>query len=264
MAPEKSKKEKESPVTSDKDAKTAEKENLAILKDLVEQLSSSQADKTKTKTKDRLTRIPKSATCGSTVYRSPLAAIDEENEWGDNFGPAQSYDPSMSIGFVPYPPFYPPHVGFGPALPPMPMVEPSEADEQGDEDDDMTDEDVEPPTIDPNESVDDETSDTQGDLLSLVRERYADEDGPAVDKELAGIVNTIWRRGRDPNVLKNILTKYHRPKNIDCHKVDLNPEIITGLPKPVRSRDMKLRAAQGSVARACVPAIHIAEAMIKN
>ena len=80
MAPEKSKKEKESPVTSDKDAKTAEKENLAILKDLAEQLSSSQADKTKTKTKDWATRIPKSATCGSTVYRSPLAAIDEENE----------------------------------------------------------------------------------------------------------------------------------------------------------------------------------------
>ena len=53
----------------------------------------------------------------------------------------------------------------------MPMVEPSEADEQGDEDDDMTDEDVEPPTIAPDESVDDETSDTQGDLLSLVRER---------------------------------------------------------------------------------------------
>ena len=182
-------------------------------------------DKTKTKTKDQATRIPKSATCGSTDYRSPLAAIDEENEWGNDFGQAQGYNPTMSMGFVPYLPFYQPHVGFGPALPLMPMVEPSEADEQGDEDDNMTDKDVKALTIAPNESVDDETSDTQGDLLSLMRERYADEDGLAIDKELAGIVNTIWRRGRDPNVLKNILTKYHRPKNVDCHKVVYSPVI---------------------------------------
>ena len=92
---------------------------------------------------------------------------------------------------------------------------------------------------------------TEGDLLSEVRDRYADEDGPELKKELADIANTIWRKGRDPTVLKDVLQSFPRPRNVACHKVDINPEVLVGLLKKSKLKDLRLRAAQSSVARTC-------------
>ena len=105
---------------------------------------------------------------------------------------------------------------------------------------------------------------TEGDLLSEFRDRYADEDGPELKKELADIANTIWRKGRDPTVLKDVLQSYPRPRNVACHKVDINPEVLMGLPKQSKSKDLSLRAAQSSVARTCVPPLRMAEALLSN
>ena len=264
MAPDKlSQKERENKtVPPAKANKTAEAENLEMFRDLAAQLEG-QGDSNKAPSNAGKTqRIPKkmgrTATVTSTGHRSPLSRIDEQNEWEEDF----AYDPAMTamtmgMGFLPYLPqfFPPPHAGFGAPMTTADPDEPEEGDAEIETEDDLGSP----------EPVDQDGEGTpEGDLLSVVRERYVDEDGPPVETELAGIANTIWRRGWDPSVLKNILSKYQRPANVDCHKVDLNPEILVRLPKVIKSRDMKLQSVQSSVARASVPAIHIAEAMIEH
>lgn len=96
------------------------------------------------------------------------------------------------------------------------------------------------------------------DYLESYRQRFADEVGPAINKSLAKIVNTIWTKGRDPEVSKDIKSIHPRPVNIKCDKVDINSEVLSGLQKPARGRDSKLRAVQATIARATVPAVKIA------
>jgi hypothetical protein len=97
------------------------------------------------------------------------------------------------------------------------------------------------------------------DLLAAFRERYADEDGEPVENGLAELMNAIWARGRDAANIKTCYTKYPRPKNVKVHKVDLNEEILGTLERPSKTKDMKLRAVQGGIARSVVPMTKIVQ-----
>jgi hypothetical protein len=100
-------------------------------------------------------------------------------------------------------------------------------------------------------------------LLSVYRSRYQDEVGEPVSGKLAGLVSQIWEKGKDSENLKEIYSNYHKPSNVPVHKVDLNPELMGPAGKFGRARDMKLRAIQAGIARATVPAIRIADDLLK-
>ena len=123
--------------------------------------------------------------------------------------------------------------------------------------DDVQDAGAEPETVETVDMTGD--NDDEGDLLSAYRERYADEEGPPMGDQLARVTNDIWVRGRDPTKVKDIMVKHPRPSNLKCQKVDINPEVLSSIPKPARTRDAKLRAVQNGVARAAVPIVKIAE-----
>ena len=185
MAPDKpSQKDKENKtVPPAKANKTVEAENLEMLRDLAAQLEGQGESNKAPSNAAKTQRIPKktgrTATVTSTGHRSPLSRIDEQNEWEDDF----AYDPAMTamtmgMGFLPYPPqfFPPPHAGFGA---PMTMADPDEP-EEGDTEIETEDDLGSPEPVDQ-----DGEGSPEGDLLSVVRECYVDEDGPPVETELA-------------------------------------------------------------------------------
>ena len=108
----------------------------------------------------------------------------------------------------------------------------------------------------------DEDGDEIDDLLEAYRQRYDDEDGQAIHYGLAKLVNTIWAKGRGPKTLTTMFEKYPRPSNVESWGVDIIPDVINGLQKPARIHDMRLCAVQGSVARATVPSLKLAEKIL--
>ena len=111
-----------------------------------------------------------------------------------------------------------------------------------------------------NEVVADEDDDA--DILGMYGKRYEDEDGPALHEGLAKLANSIWGKGRDPKTIKEMMEKHPRPSNVKAQKVNINPEVLNGLQKPARIRDIKLRAIQNCMARATVPPLKIAEKLL--
>ena len=104
---------------------------------------------------------------------------------------------------------------------------------------------------------------SEGDAwLDAHRARYEDEDGAPVRDSLAVLVNQIWDKGKDRDKIKECLQNYPRPSNIQAQKVDLNEEVIGAIPKVARSRDMRLRAIQGIVARTTVPVMMVMQKML--
>ena len=101
-------------------------------------------------------------------------------------------------------------------------------------------------------------------FLGAYRKRYADEDGPPTESSLAKTINEIWCEKRDPKKVKQILEKYPKPQNVNCHKVDINVDVQNGLSRNAKNRNAKLRTIQGSVARCAVPALKIAEGVLTN
>ena len=102
------------------------------------------------------------------------------------------------------------------------------------------------------------------DLFDRHWDRFEGENGFPVDEKPAKIANAIWSQGRKTAIMKETFAKYPRPQNVICHKVDVNGEVLQGLtrnPTP-KNRDSRLRTAQGTVARACIPAVKIAETMM--
>ena len=152
-----------------------EAENLEMLRDLAAQLEGQEDSNKAPSNAGKTQRIPKktgrTATVTSTGHRSLLSRIDEQNEWEDDF--ARGYNPAMTVmtigmGFLPYPPqfFPPPHAGFGT---PMTMADPDKPDKEIDTEDDLGS----PEPVDQ-----DGEGSPEGDLLSVVRERYVDERWP--------------------------------------------------------------------------------------
>ena len=100
------------------------------------------------------------------------------------------------------------------------------------------------------------------DLLANHRARYLDEDGTPVSPHLASLINTMWDKGRDKNLMKECYERHARPDNVNVHKIDMNEEIISTLPKFARTRDIRLRAIQGGVARAVVPVMKLIDTQL--
>ncbi len=92
-------------------------------------------------------------------------------------------------------------------------------------------------------------------LLAEYEARYSEDTGPPVDEAIAKVINAMWNKGRDTRVVKDLVQKYPRPENIKPQRVEINEEVIMGLPKFAKSRDFQLRAAQQSIARAVVPSV---------
>ena len=100
------------------------------------------------------------------------------------------------------------------------------------------------------------------DLSGAVNIGHDDEDGgEEVSGPVVDVTNDIWDKGRNPKTMKTLFEKYPRPSNVACHKVDLNEQVIAAIPKFARARDLRLRAVQGLIARACVPAVRIVDAL---
>ena len=57
---------------------------------------------------------------------------------------------------------------------------------------------------------------------------------------------------------------YPRPRNVLCHKVDVNLEVMNGLGKFAKNKDAKLRGIQGNIARCVVPALKIVEGVLSK
>ena len=94
---------------------------------------------------------------------------------------------------------------------------------------------------------------------------HEDEDGgPDVTDDVARVANDIWEKGRKAQTMKSLFEKYPRPGNVACQKVDLNEEVISAILKFARARDLRLRAVQGMIARACVPAVRMVDALYKK
>ncbi len=114
-------------------------------------------------------------------------------------------------------------------------------DTDGDDDDDM---DVGPPPARPEEGVQD--------LWQQFRDRYADEDGPEIQEDIAASINAMWKKGRDKVKLKELYTKYPRPSNVCTQKTDINDEVLQSIPKGAKSVDMKLRSVQTGISKTAV------------
>ena len=91
---------------------------------------------------------------------------------------------------------------------------------------------------------------------------YADDDRPPIEKELATAINGIWGEERAPIKVKAILEKYPRPSNVNCHKVDINSDVLSATGQVAKNWDAKLRSVQGNIARCAVPAVKMAEGLL--
>ena len=117
---------------------------------------------------------------------------------------------------------------------------------------------------DQNDSDKGSSADDMSSFLGAYRQRYAVEDGPPLNSELARTVNEIWGQQRDPKKDKTIMEKYPRPENVDTHKVDVNVDVQAGLSNFAKSHDARLRSVQGLVAQGAVPAMKIAGGVLQN
>ena len=266
-----------SPPTASQSAPTkktaAAKENAAAMLDLAAALAQGSAETPRAE--KNTGKIPKSKHKGPKITSTRQSPLD--NLCDDDFDAADAFD---TWGVQP--------TGPGPMLLPYPVyaarrvmgppglqdVYPADddwgydPDEYDYDDDDETAEDHDdgstddvPEAVEPAPEIDMTADDGDDDLMSAYWERFADEEGPPMGEQLVKVANDIWMRGRDPNAVKDIMTKHPRPANLKCQKVDINPEVLSSIPKPARTRDAKLRAVQNGVARAVVPIVKIAEAV---
>ncbi len=199
-------------------------------------------------------------------------------DWGDDDDAWPAYPP-------PGPPMWDPHrpVGYGYGVPggmyapPPPHCPPPDYfwQDQGADQEEGNDVQGPPQPMavahqnNPHEMSDSEEEgevpDTDdGNLLADYQARYAEEVGPPVNEEISRVINAMWNRGKDSKVVKDLCAKYPRPENIKPQRVDINDEIISGIPKHTKTRDYQLRAAQQSLARAVVPAVANVTMLMQN
>ena len=232
----------------------------------------------------------------ATVSKAPAAAGDRPaGDRRDRAGPSTSSGAHRSALQGLYPNTnddqadydtwtFPGFPGY-PSYPPQPWMMPmhsyqyvpsgyvgSEADDEADDcwgdDDDDGGENTDPAEQEDHgdhgddDAASDGTSDDPLSILGAYRRRYADEDGPPVEKELATAINGIWGEKRAPQKVKAILEKYPRPSNVNCHKVDINSDVLSAIGRVAKNRDAKLRSVQGNIARCAVPAVKLAEGLL--
>ncbi len=77
--------------------------------------------------------------------------------------------------------------------------------------------------------------------------RQVEDAGPELPEQLAVLANQTWTRSGSTD-FRALYGKYPRPKNTVVHKVELNTPIFTILPVKVRSRDLKVKAVQATLA----------------
>ena len=256
-----------------KTAAAKENANAAAMLDLAAALAQGSAE---TQRAEKNTgKIPKSKHKGPKITSTRQSPLD--NFYDDDFDAADAFD---TWGVQP--------TGPGPMLLPYPVYaarwvmgppglqdvypadddwgyDPDEydyddGDETADDHDDGSTDDV-PEAVERAPEIDMTADDGDDDLMSAYWERFADEEGPPMGEQLVKVANDIWMRGGDPNAVKDIMTKRPRPANLKCQKVDINPEVLSSISKPARTRDAKLRAVQNGMARAVVPIFKIAEAV---
>ena len=142
------------------------------------------------------------------------------------------------------------------------MVDDDQYDDDQPDDTVADDTAIDPVDLDGDHDDPDDADADEGDLLQAAWARLADEDdGPPLTGQVAGVINDIWSEGRKPSVVKELCEKHPRPSNMDVHKLDLNDEVIAAVPKWARARDLRLRAIQGNIARASVPAARIIDGL---
>ena len=192
----------------------------------------------------------------STVTRSPLQDLYDD---GTNTLHWPSDEDDSVWGQMPmmaFPGGYPaPYMMPYPA-PPYPMTYDDGADWADPIAADDSAQDIPTPEAGPQDQGDNAP---EADLLSEYRAQLAEENGEPLDEELAKIVNKLWKKGRDAGKFKEMITKHPKPKNLSCQKVDINPEMLTSLPRAAKTRDARLRSVQGDLARAVVPLAKLAE-----
>ena len=203
----------------------------------------------------------------SIEQRSPLSALYPNVMAPDGEWPEDDYDQMTDdIGgngyyaYAPPPPdmwFYGPPMSYGPMT-----VAVATPETDNDENAPLSGASAADALLGDPAPVAEQPGDDQEDLLAGYRDRLDDEDGPLTNEKLAEIANAIWKQGRNSTIMKETLAKYPRPVNVKCHRVDTNEEILQGLTRnpTAKKRDSRLRTAQGTVARACLPALKIAEA----
>ena len=148
-----------------------------------------------------------------------------------------------------------PYGQYGYQYPPWPLMEEEEVPEK----DALWDDDQLDPRPDAPEADDDDENGL--DLLESFH-RDEGETGPAINENVAKMVNDLWAKGRDPKIIKTLCEQYPTPENtLQVGKVDLNEEVISAIPKHVRARDLKIQAIQGVMARAAVPAVKIVDSL---
>ena len=142
--------------------------------------------------------------------------------------------------------------GFMPSVPHMMWDE----DDSGDDDESCLDGDQ---VDDVGETGCDDDIDKL-DLLGVVHSVHDDEDGgPDVSDSVASPMTSGTKAATQ--TMKTLFEKYQRPGNVSCYKVDLNDAVISAVLKWSRARDLRLRAVQGMIARASVPAVRIVDAL---
>ena len=90
-----------------------------------------------------------------------------------------------------------------------------DGDEIAEDHDDDSIDDV-PESVEPAPEIGMTADDGDDDLMSTYRERYSDEEGLPMGEQLVKVANDIWMRGRDPNAVKDIMTKHPCPANLKC------------------------------------------------
>ena len=206
---------------------------------------------------------------GNTARRRSVSTTDDDD--------MMMRSPLMNLGFGwggygSMPSLYGAHPwgpGAMPMMPPpswpmggQPMVDDDQYDDDQPDDTVADDTAIDPVDLDGDQDVPDDADADEGDLLQAARARLADEDdGPPLTGQVAGVINDIWSEGRKPSVVKELCEKHPRPSNMDVHKLDMNDEVIAAVPKWARARDLRLRAIQGNIARASVPAARIIDGL---
>ena len=76
--------------------------------------------------------------------------------------------------------------------------------------------------------------------------------------------NHMWSKTHDTEVMKKVKSKHLKPENIQCGCIDINPEVLGGLSKSARGKDIKLRVEQAEIAQTTILATKIAESCMKN
>ena len=225
--------------------------------------------------------IPKPSKHRGSSVRTPLRylyaynimnAPIEDGEWvDDSYDNDDGHYGQYEEELYPQPPaaemcYYGPPVRYGPVSGPM-MTASAPTETTGTDENALISRATAADALLPSENTGGEKTGGDGDpedLFDGYRDRFEEENGPPVDGKLAKIANAIWSQGRNTTIMKETFAKYPRPENVSCYKVDVNDEILQGLTRnqTAKNRDSRLRTAQGTVARACLPAVKIAEAVM--